>query len=323
MDKESQLKLSFVSLMVLLAIFGKVSPSNPSTSSSEKIPAVSAVNSLKPLPSQNKPLAVGKTAALSQQLQPSVPYRSDRSIADPFLSAQAALAKDLDNNFSFYNFNRSLNWPFASLTKLMSAVVAIEQVGLEKPVVVTEAAVATEGIAGSLERDEIYRVGELVKAMLVVSSNDAAAAIADFYGSDNFVVQMQKKAAEIGMAQTTFREPTGLSNLNQGTAEDLEKLVDYIYKNHPIIFKTSDQPEISLFEESKGIEKKLLNINNFVHSRPEFVGGKTGFTDQAKGNLISIFNYKGHNILIIILGADDRYGQTDLLYNWIKEAYVF
>ncbi len=317
MDNESQLKLTFVSLMVLMAVFGKT---GPEARLADK--PVNSVNSIRPLAPINKPVSANKTANLTEQVQLTpVPQRNNQ-VSDPFLSAQAAFAKDLDGDFLFYKYNSRLNWPFASLTKLMSAVIAIEQVGLEKPAVVTETAVATEGVAGNLEKDEVYRVGELVKAMLVVSSNDAAAAIADFFGSDNFVVQMQKRAAEIGMKQTTFREPTGLSNLNQGTAEDLVKLVDYIYKNHPTIFKTSDQAEISLFEESKGIEKKLLNINSFVHSRPEFVGGKTGFTDQAKGNLISIFSYKGRNILVIILGAEDRYGQTDILYNWIKEAYA-
>ena len=323
MDKESQLKLTFVSLMVLLAVFGKTDPENKLVNNPVDRPEANVSNTVRPLPVVGKPISINKTANLDRQIQSAIPYRNSRNNSDPFLSVQAAFAKDLDSNFIFYKFNGGLNWPFASLTKLMSAVVAIEQVGLEKPVAVTEAAVATEGVAGNLEKDEVYRVGELAKALLVVSSNDAAAAIAEFYGFDSFVSQMQKKAAEIGMRQTTFHEPTGLSNLNQGTAEDLEKLVEYIYKSHPTIFKTSDQPEVVLFEESKGLEKKLLNINSFVHSRPEFVGGKTGFTDQAKGNLISIFKYNNRNILVIILGADDRYAQTDILYNWIKEAYIF
>ena len=76
----------------------------------------------------------------------------------------------------------------------MSAVITIEDVGLNKEVDISEFAIASEGVAGKFEAGEKYLAGELVKAMLLVSSNDAAAAIAEFYGKDNFVKQMQSKA---------------------------------------------------------------------------------------------------------------------------------
>ena len=122
--------------------------------------------------------------------------------------------------------------------------------------------------------------------------------------------------------QTSFSDPTGLSYLNQGTIEDLSKLVRYIYKNHPEIFQITANAKVSIFEETKKISKELTNINNYT-ARPEFFGGKTGFTDQAKSNLITIFNYQGHKLLLIVLGTRDRFGQTDLLYNWIKNTFVF
>jgi D-alanyl-D-alanine carboxypeptidase len=149
MDKESQLKLTFVSLMVILAVFGKTDSRNNLVNNTGDKPEANVFNSVKPLPVAGKPISIGKTANLDRQIQSAVPYRNSQNNSDPFLSVQAAFAKDLDSDFVFYKFNGGLNWPFASLTKLMSAVVAIEQVGLEKPVVINEATVATEGVAGN------------------------------------------------------------------------------------------------------------------------------------------------------------------------------
>jgi D-alanyl-D-alanine carboxypeptidase len=162
-----------------------------------------------------------------------------------------------------------------------------------------------------------------VKAMLLVSSNDAATAIAEFYGTENFVNRMQMKARELKMHQTTFVDPTGISFLNQGTVADLEKLVRYIDERHPNLLQITASKEGMLREMTRGNERILLNINAFVGTRPDFIGGKTGFTNEANGNLISLFNYRGYKLLFIVLGTDDRFGQTDLLYNWVKEVYAF
>jgi len=317
---DNHLKFLFVSIMVVLALIGRNDRSTSPVLAEQ--PSIVRLSS-KPINSNisfdNK---INRSAAVSLQVEDFLPVRKN-NLPEPFLNVESAVAKDLDSDFDFYRLNSDINWPIASLTKLMSSVVAVEKVGLEKKVVISDIAIATEGVAGDFSQDEVYRVGELLKAMLVASSNDAAVAVADFYGSDNFIKQMREKALELEMNQTSFMDPTGLSAINQSTVEDLEKLVSHIYKNHLSILKISDQPEVTLFEESQGSERKLLNINNFVHSRPEFIGGKTGYTDQAKGNLISIFSYKGHNILVIVLGTDDRFGQTDILYNWVKEAYSF
>jgi D-alanyl-D-alanine carboxypeptidase len=313
--KNSDLKIILAGLTIVLAIAAK---GNGATNSpSADLPKRVTITA---------PAAPKKTFILAQAsvaLAPievpvrQFPVRSDWTLIEPSLSVKAGVAKDLDSNIDMYRFNSGERWALASLTKLMTAVIAIENVGSDKTVTVSEKAMAVDGISGKLQLGEEYEVSELIKAMLVVSSNRAAVAIADFYGEQKFVDEMQSKASALGMTSTTFVEPTGLSFLNQGTVEDLEKLAGYIYKKHPEIFEITRQKSVTIHGN------QLLNINSFAQSRSDFWGGKTGFTDMAGGNLVTVFNHEGRKLLLIVLGTDDRFGQTDMLYNWIKNAFIF
>lgn len=234
----------------------------------------------------------------------------------PAINASAALAKDFLNQFTYFEINTGARWPLASLTKLMTAVVAAEKVGLEKLVLVSSSSVATEGVAGNFSAGEIFTAGDLLRSLMAVSSNDAAAAIAEYYGINRFIEEMNVKAAAIGMSQTVFSDPAGLSPLNQSTAGDLEKLVSYIFENHPLIFAASRQKEIEIIEQSSKMKRKLLNINQFA-GRDDFLGGKTGFTEEAGGNLISVFEHQNRPLLVIVFGTEDRFAETEKIYDWI------
>jgi len=325
LKEEDKLKFLFVSLMAVLAFMGRHNEGGePALRASASPLQVAVTEHFSPRADLPEPARNSQTAAVTAQFQELLPYRHNWDVNEPVLRAKAAMARSLNNNLAMYQFNSDVRWPLASLTKLMTAVVAVEDVGLEKVASVSETAVATEGIAGAFQAGESYVVGDLVKAMLLVSSNDAVMAIAEFYGTENLVQRMQMKARELGMSQTTFVDPTGISFLNQGTIADLEKLVRYIDERHSNLFAITASKEGMLFEKTKRIERKLLNINAFAGgSRTDFAGGKTGFTNEANGNLISLFNYRGYKLLFIVLGTDDRFGQTDLLYNWVKEAFAF
>jgi D-alanyl-D-alanine carboxypeptidase len=231
----------------------------------------------------------------------------------PAIPAPVIFAKDLTNSRVFLEKNSGKRWAMASLTKLMTAVIAKEQIGSDKMLTVSGKAVGTEGINGGFEVGERASVETLIRAMLAVSSNDAASAAAEFLGENKFISAMRAKAAELGMTQTIFSDPSGLSSLNQSTAVDLEKLVRYILEHHLEFF------EITRLKQTEINGRTLNNINQFA-GRPDFLGGKTGFTDEAGGNLISIFDYQRHRILIIVLGADDRFLETEKILNWIKEV---
>lgn len=237
-------------------------------------------------------------------------FPSSATTAD--LSVTTALVKRVGEPFALLKMNSLTRWPIASLTKLMTAVVALERFGPERVITFSETAVATEGGSGGFLVGESFSVHDLVVSLMTVSSNDAAVALAEGDNPASFLAAMQTKARELGMLQTTLADPTGLSFLNQSTIDDLEKLVIYVLQAHPDIFAASREPVATL---ANG--RQLVSINEFT-KREDFIGGKTGFTDEANGNLISLFRdpNSGKILLIIVLGTDDRFGETKKLYGY-------
>lgn len=221
-------------------------------------------------------------------------------IFQPKISAVSALVKDLAIPEPLFALNENQQWPVASLTKLMTAVVVQENFLAEAKIKMSEEAVSTEGDAGNFLVGKTYTVSELLTPLLKLSSNDAAVALAEFYGKEKFLEAMNAKAEELEMQNTRFFDPSGLSPLNQSTIEDLAKLAAYVFYRHPEI--------LEMTREKEG------NIHPFA-GQEDFLGGKTGFIDEANGNLISLFNHEGRPILIIILGSEDRFQDTKILHD--------
>ena len=226
----------------------------------------------------------------------------DWGVPNPEIDVTAALIKDLESGYIFWNKESQRRWPIASLTKLMTATIVLEEMS------------ASQNNANN-KTDK--STDDLLKMMLVASDNEAANALAEkYFNKDEFIRAMQRKAQELKMTQTTFFDPSGLAVSNQSTPNDLVILVNYILKTHPEILKITAQ------KSYQGIQ----NTNLFA-GRPDFIGGKTGFLDEAGGNLISIFKYRegksNFPLLVIILGSKDRFGDTQLLLDWVKKAYEF
>lgn len=245
-------------------------------------------------------LVLNGTSAGSRQQSPAV-----------VLNTKVALVSDFDNENDFMSHNGNLRWPLASITKLMTAILAIEEIGKEKEIIPSENALVVEGISGKLEAGKLYKVEDLIKIMMLTSSNHAAVALADFYvfNQTGFIKFMNKKAAELGMSQTVFFDPVGLSPLNQSTANDIRKLMKYIVNNHPEILNWSRERNFGDFQ----------NINFFA-GRVDFLGGKTGYIDESKQNLVSLFLINNRRILIIVLGAEDRFSETQELLSYVSSV---
>jgi D-alanyl-D-alanine endopeptidase (penicillin-binding protein 7) len=236
-----------------------------------------------------------------------------------------------DSDETIFEFNADKRWPIASITKLMTAVVAMEKMDLDKKITLTEKAVNTEGVAGEFQVGEVFKLQDLIKTMLMASSNDAAMAIAESFGEPSnstnlnlrgerdFIDEMQRKAAELKMISTTYLEPTGLSFINQSTANDLAKLMTYIYFKHPEILEISRQKEVEILELKSGRKRKILTVNRFA-GEPDFIGGKTGYIDEAGRNLVSLFEINGRKVLSVVLGADDSFKETEKLKNLVKNC---
>lgn len=230
----------------------------------------------------------------------------------PSISAASALVEDIDSKKVLYEFNSERQWSAASLTKLVTALSAMESLSEEQlgklnsdeesMIKVSPTAIATESSAGNLVSGRAYRLEELLRAMLVFSSNDAATAISEWLGKDSFIEFMNKTAKKAGMVNTRFFDPHGLTPLNLTTAKDLEHLVGYIYNK---------QSEILEFTR-----EKIEGATHPFAGQDDFLGGKTGFIDESAGNLISLFQYRGQPIVIIVLGSKQRAEDTQILKDW-------
>lgn len=227
--------------------------------------------------------------------------------------------------------------PIASLSKLMMAVVALENYSLDDLVVVSSSAIAASGTMGGLKANEIITVNDLLYVTLIESSNDGAEALAEKMGRTEFVYKMNKKAAELGMKNTRFYNPTGLDvftdssekellETNISTPEDLEKLVAYILKNYPLI------PQILSLSKKRivsnnGVVHNLENTNILLEENSGYLWGKTGYTKEANGCIILILkNYSTVNsgyIINVITGANDRFKEARKLEEWLHTSFIW
>lgn len=227
------------------------------------------------------------------------------------------------------NINQLL--PIASLTKLMTAVIVLENSGYDLEntwVAISEKAASQENVPnyGNLDKykGERFNVGQLLDLMLIYSSNDAAFALSEVLGTENFVEKMNQKAKELGLESTYFVNPTGLdpenlhyhlpnqSYFNYSTARDLLKLSQYILKNQSLIF------EISLKEGPYSIQNGLLSLR--LGENQKVSGGKTGYTDEAGGCALLVLQNENGNIVInVILGTESpetRIQEMQKLIDW-------
>jgi D-alanyl-D-alanine carboxypeptidase len=263
---------------------------------------------------------ISKPAVINETPKLPVPFRN-WDIPELNLTAESGIAVEsslTNTDKILFNKNSFMRLPIASLSKLMTAVVSLENYTLSKNIVVSQEAVLQDGEQGALELGKDMSVNDLLYIMLIESSNKAAYALSEGMDHYDFMRLMNEKARELGMDNTFFAEPTGLSAENVSTAEDLVKLAKYILKNYPEIAKISGMKEYDL--PNYGM---LTNTDELLGEVPGIVVGKTGFTLEAKGCLFLVLkNSKDNDYMIyVILGADDRFAEMKKMIDWAGVAY--
>lgn len=246
----------------------------------------------------------------------------DWEVLDPAVNAQAVLIESLDDNFPLFYYQTYQPWPIASLTKLLTAVVVLEEIGANKKIEITPEAIAAEGNGADFGPGEIYTALDLIKIMLITSSNDAAVAFENYYGKEALVAKLNEKAAELQMLQTKIFDAAGLADENISTATDIAKLMKYILKRQPEILNWSRLPSLLVQPINKVDSHNLKNINPLADNK-DFWGGKTGTSAAAKENLAAILSFQNQRILLILLGSQKRYEETAELLKWVGRAYQF
>lgn len=242
------------------------------------------------------------------------------AVATPVLMDAASLVANLTTGAVYEATNTGERWPTASLAKLMSATIVLDKLNPATKITITESMFATDPSEFTLVVGSTYTVSDLLHLMLLPSSNVAAEAVATFYGRDAFMAEMNARATAWEMADTHYDDPSGISAGDQSTANDLMKLAQKIYANYPQILQISRLQQYYVTEQNSGKKILIKSINDFA-GEPDFIGGKTGHTDQADGNLLSLFNHDGQVVLIVVLGSNGRFNDTKTLYDWYKANF--
>lgn len=248
--------------------------------------------------------------------------KEEKSGRLPSFEASVVSVSNLNTRDVFFDHESSKRWPMASITKLMTAVVALRKVDQAAVIEVTPQSFDwLEEAAPKVRIGEKYSRDDMLEIMLGTSSNEAAEALAGFLGREKFIEEMNLQAKDWGLHDTYYKDPTGISVSNQSTASDLRELATRIYNEEPTIFEITRRARVDVRElNSKKVSS--FHSNNTFTARKDFLGGKTGYTDEAQQNLLSIFKYNNQPILIIVMGTSDRFGQTENLFSWYKNIYL-
>jgi D-alanyl-D-alanine carboxypeptidase len=268
---------------------------------------------------------VGVVATSSQDSLPAlspdafVPRPPTSSVSVFDLGAQAAAVGDLGTGAMLYGFNADTRWPVASITKLMTAEIVLDLMDPQGVIILApeDFSGGPSALTANLEPGDQYRVQDLLKVLLVPSSNEAANAFARSYGRAAFLAAMNSKAAAWGLANTHFDDPSGISVANQSTPREFLELMRRIYFSHPEVFAITQARTATARELTTGLFRQFSSTNNFA-GRAGFLGGKTGTTPEAGDNLVSIFETGGSPVAVLVFGAVDRWAATASLLQLIR-----
>ncbi len=242
----------------------------------------------------------------------------------PQIEAKAVLSIDLETGAILYGQNQNSPLPMASLTKLMTVLIILKENGLDETVIVDKRATTVEPSKMYLLANEKISTGELIKAILIKSANDAALALAYHNAGEleGFVAKMNYEATAMGMTQTHFQNPTGLDAPDQySSPEDLALLARTVYK-YPIVRQTAPMAEITVSSTDQKQQHKLENTNALLDSYLKVLGLKTGTTDDAGQCLITIVeSAEGRQIMNIMLNSPARFQESKILSQWIFNNY--
>src|SRR5512134_557110 len=232
--------------------------------------------------------------------------------------AHSILLKELNTGRVLYEHEPGKRLSPASLTKIMSALVILEHGKLDDLVTVSPAAARAHKTHLRLRAGQVFRLDDLLKAMLIVSANDACLAAIEHVGGDEtqFVGLMNDKAAALGLHNTHFTNGCGFDGPGHySTAEDLAAL-SVIALQQPI-FRNLVKEERAMIMPVNGTHAYILHTTNRLLGRiPGVEGIKTGFTSKAGRCLIAKVSQNGSDLLLVILNSNRRWNTAKSLIDY-------
>jgi D-alanyl-D-alanine carboxypeptidase len=254
---------------------------------------------------------------LTQYQHPLVP--SVLKSRPPSLMAQSYIMIDVATNEILLSKNSSSRIYPASITKLATALTALNIYPLDE--VVSVGSTYSEGKVMELKKGENITVRSLVTALLVYSANDAAYNLASHHrdGTAGFVAEMNLIAQKYNLKNTNFINYDGIhSPSHYSTVYDLSQLGRLAIKN-PIIRETVKNKQLTVSDITGQINHQLVSTNELLGVMPEIQGLKTGWTPEAGGCFISLINIDGHEIIGVVAQSEQRFEDTQKLIYWAKE----
>lgn len=269
------------------------------------------------------------------------PFPADDLVGSPFVTCRAWLVGDPKSGTVMEGLQPDAKLENASTTKLMTALVAIREVQknpavLDELVTVSAFAAATPGSTANLEPGELLTVRDLLFALLLPSGNDAANVVAEHFGNRyasqdaadeqsspraSFVEEMNRTAKSIGMMNTRFKNPHGLSEEGHSTtAHDLFRLASTIIKEESLLPYVQTRKHLGKITGASGyVRYELWTNTNRLLSIEGYLGMKTGTTRNAGACLVTLAERDGKSLVAVVLGAtssDARYTDTRNLLRW-------
>lgn len=244
-----------------------------------------------------------------------------KKFSEPVVKAKAAIVVDLDSGKILWSKNPDAKLPIASLTKLMTAVVARENYRLDDIVVASKNASEQPTAKIWLKVGEKISVENLLKALLIESANDAATALAENIDAEVFVAKMNAKSAALGLTNSHFANPVGYDDeKNFATTRDLATLAQYFLRDD--VLRKIVATNKTGIDSIDGVHHELYSTNNLFGSYLQIRGLKTGLTDsagQCTATIAEIGN--GKQVLAIILNSPNRFQEAKSLITWAEENF--
>jgi D-alanyl-D-alanine carboxypeptidase len=258
-------------------------------------------------------LSVSNTAS-------ALPILKENSIP-PIISAQGVIAVDANSAVILYEKNSDQPLFPASTTKMMTALVALEHYPPDD--IINVGLFKTTGQRMGLKMGEELTVKDLIAGLLIFSANDAAEVLASHFpdGREAFINEMNKTAKELGMLNTHFANPSGLDQEGHvSTARDLMRLAEVAMRREDFSTIVAIKDKTVQSRDGK-FKHRLTNINQLLGKVEGVKGVKTGWTENARENLVTYIDRDGKRVFITLLGSQDRFGETTELINWIYQSY--
>lgn len=259
----------------------------------------------------------GKEIAYKGMTSPPVSY-VPKALHWKQIPAHSILLKELRSGRVLYQHDVEKRLSPASLTKIMSALIILENGQLDDLVTVSKNAARAPKTHLRLKVGEVYRLKDLLKAMMMVSANDACLAAIEHVGGneDQFVRLMNAKATSLGLDDTHFSNGCGFDGSDHySTAEDLARLSEVAMRN--AVFREAVKEEREIITPVTGYRTYVLhNTNRLLGRIPGVEGVKTGFTSKAGRCLIAKVSQNGSDLLLVILNSNRRWNTAKSLIDY-------